>query len=151
MWFSTRIIDDGLYYLFAFSEERNAVRMFNLCRIENAVITEDDFQLPDNYDFSARSKGYFGAFITSKTTRYKIKAKGIARQALKERIWSEDQELKENLEEKTLYMTFSSTQEEKVLHWILSQGADIEPLEPAAFVEKWKKRILEMYNLIKEK
>lgn len=45
-------------------------------------------------------------------------------------------------------MTFSSTQEEKVLHWILSQGADIEPLEPAAFVEKWKKRVLAMYSLI---
>ena len=53
-----------------------------------------------------------------------------------------------NPEEKTVYMTFSSTQEEKVLHWILSQGADIEPLEPAAFVEKWKKRVLAMYSLI---
>ena len=142
------LMDDGLYYLFAFSEERNAVRMFNLCRIENAVITEDNFELPENFDFSVRSKGYFGAFITSKTTRYKIKAKGIARQALKERLWSEDQKFEEHPEEKTVYMTFSSTQEEKVLHWILSQGADIEPLEPAAFVEKWKKRVLAMYSLI---
>ncbi|WP_296830384.1 hypothetical protein [Treponema sp.] len=39
----------------------------------------------------------------------------------------------------------------KMLHWILSQGADIEPLEPADFVEKWREWVLEMYNLIKEK
>lgn len=141
------LLDDGLYYLFGFSEERNAIRMFNLSRIENALVTEDSFVLPENYDFSGRSKGRFGAFISAKSVKYKVRAQGIARQSIKERIWAEDQKFEESSDGKSIYMTFTSTQEEKILHWILSQGADIEPVSPAPFVEKWRKRILDMYKL----
>lgn len=141
------LMDDGLYYLFGFSEERNAIRMFNLSRIENIAVTEDTFVLPENYAFSGCSKGKFGAFISTKPVRYKVRAQGIARQSIKERVWAEDQKFEESPDGKSVCMTFTSTQEEKILHWILSQGADIEPVSPAPFVEKWRKRIMEMYKL----
>lgn len=142
------LLDDGLYYLFGYSEERSAVRMFNLSRIENVVITEDNFTLPNDYDFSDRIVGRFGTFISAKPVKYKIQARGIARQSIKERLWAEDQIIEDTPDGKSILMTFTSTQEEKILHWILSQGADIEPLSPAPFVEKWRKRIMDMYKLI---
>lgn len=145
------LLDDGLYYLFGYSEERKAVRMFNLSRIENVVLTEDYFTLPENYDFSGRSIGRFGTFISEKPVKYKIRAQGIARQSIKERLWAEDQIIEDTPDGKSILMTFTSTQEEKILHWILSQGADIEPTSPAPFVEKWKKRIMDMYKLINKK
>lgn len=141
------LMDDGLYYLFGFSEERNAIRMFNLSRIKNAVVTKDTFSLPDDYDFSSHSKGRFGAFISAKPVEYKIRAQGIARQSIKERLWAEDQKFEESPDGNSVFMTFTSTQEEKILHWILSQGADIEPIAPESFVEKWKERIMYMYKL----
>ena len=47
------LLDDGLCFLFGFCELRNAERLFCLSRIKNLIITDDNFTLPQDYEFSS--------------------------------------------------------------------------------------------------
>lgn len=140
------VMDDGQVYLLGFSEERNAERIFSLTRMSNMVITEDKFELPDNYDFSKRcGGGKFGFYFQEDKTKFKLRFMGIAQQVVKERLWADDQVI----EDKGDYveLTFTSNQQKKILDWVLSQGYTVKPLEPEWFVEFWKDSILKMSKL----
>ena len=43
------LLDDGVCFVFGFSEERNAVRLFSLNRIKNLALTKDSFTLPADF------------------------------------------------------------------------------------------------------
>ena len=65
-----------------------------------------------------------------------------AKEWVKERIWADDQQIEED--EYAVTITFSTKQLDEVLHWVLSQGHNAKPLEPASLVEKWKHHITKM-------
>ena len=44
-------------------------------------------------------------------------------------------------------LTFTSSQDDKILEWILSCGPDAKPVEPNEFVQRWKDKICEMAEL----
>lgn len=50
------ILDDGKYYLYGFSEERNDTRIFSLGNMQNLVITNSSFVLPHDYEFQKQPK-----------------------------------------------------------------------------------------------
>ena len=56
------VLDDGVCYLFGFDELRNAERIFSLVRMRNVIVTENVFELPEDYEFERHCKdGNFGA------------------------------------------------------------------------------------------
>jgi hypothetical protein len=55
---------------------------------------------------------------------------------VKERKWAADQIIQENDDGVTI--TFTSTQYDKVLGWVLSHGCRALPLEPERLVKDWK-------------
>ena len=66
------LFDTGAWYLYAYSEERAAMRLFSLSRIQKASLTNERFTLPKDFDYSGKNDGsYFGVFIGAKK-RYKI-------------------------------------------------------------------------------
>ena len=140
------VMDDGQVYLLGYSEEREAERMFSLTRMSNMVITKDQFELPDNFDFSKRcGGGKFGFYFQEDKTRFKIRFFDVARQVVKERLWADDQ----IIEDKGDYVdiTFTSNQQKKILDWVLSQGCIVKPLEPEWFVGLWKDAIVKMAKM----
>ena len=69
-----------MIFIYGHSEERGEVRVFNLNRIRNLELTEERFDLPDDFDFSSRcGGGKFGAFISADYTDFTIDFYGESR------------------------------------------------------------------------
>jgi predicted DNA-binding transcriptional regulator YafY len=136
------LFDRSDWYLFAYDEDREDMRMFALARISDVGITKKKFTIPANFDYrSLDGISYFGVYAGGKAYRFIIEIKGDTRW-IKERRWAEDQQI-----EKTSYgikLSFTSRQFEKVLEWVLHIGPSARPLSPKNLVERWKTTIQEM-------
>jgi hypothetical protein len=63
----------------------------------------------------------------------------------RERKWALDQKIEETKD--GLILSFTSTQYDKVVAWVLSRGASAKPLEPKVLVDEWKGCIRKMGEL----
>ena len=141
------VLDEGVCYLFGFDELRQAERIFSLVRMKNAIVTDEEFELPDNYDFESRCKdGNFGAVFSKKAEHYVIEFYNEARLLIREKIWADSQVFKE--EETKTTIEFDSSQFLKIKSWVLSNGCNAKPIQPEWLVKEWKRHISEMYSMI---
>jgi predicted DNA-binding transcriptional regulator YafY len=141
------LFDYGVWYLYGFAEERKNVRIFSLSKIKNAQLTRDVFNLPKDYryaDFSGDS--YFGVFIGQEKQRFVVDIYGESISFAEERQWAADQKINEKDDHITI--EFTSTQYDKVLHWVLSCGCNAVPKFPKKLVNQWKIHINEMKKLV---
>jgi predicted DNA-binding transcriptional regulator YafY len=144
------LFDTGVWYLYAYAEERGGIRMFSLSRIRNITVTNDTFRLPHNYDYSARVDGsYFGVFAGQEKERFRVVFYGDYVLWARERLWAADQKIEDTAE--GVVIDFSSTQYGKVLEWVLSKGAWAVPLEPARLVRDWEWNIGQMRKNLQKK
>ena len=133
------LFDDGSCFIFGYSYERNAERIFSLSRIKNLEVTSEHFDLPENFDFSSRcGGGKFGIFMSDKAVDFVIDLYNDAREIVKERILADNQKVTNFEEEERTRVEFSSTQTLRVMEWILSQGSHAVPISPDWFVDNWK-------------
>lgn len=136
------LMDEGLCLLFGYSEERKAERLFVLNRMCNLAVTDEHFELPENFEFSSRcGGGKFGAFMGDEVYDFVIDFYGDACSYVKECVWADNQEMVDYTDEEKTRMSFSSTQWLKVLEWVLSQGANAVPVSPDWFVDEWKSAV----------
>ncbi|MDR1616333.1 MAG: WYL domain-containing protein [Syntrophomonadaceae bacterium] len=134
------LFDNGAWFLYGFSVERSAVRMFSLSRMRGVRYTNEIFTLPSDFDFTRHTGGsYFGIFIGMTTYRFSIEFFHKAAIEVPERYWALDQDLQ--YRKNSVVLSFTSTQYDKVLEWLLSHGRDAQPLEPPKLVNDWKKHI----------
>ena len=144
------LFDNGLCFIFGYSYEREAERIFSLSRIKNLMVTSEHFDLPENYEFSNRcGGGKFGIFISDNCEDFVIDLYNDAREIVKEQLFSDNQTVIEFEEEQKTRITFSSTQTLRIMEWILSQGANAIPVSPDWFVDDWKMNIKNVVNKIK--
>ena len=142
------LLNDGAYFVFGFSQERNDERSFNISRMRNIIVTNEVFELPEDYEFENRcGGGKFGAFEAGEVAHYKIRFYNDATLYVKDYVWAKDQKIVD-IDENTIEITFSSTQYMKILEWILQQGCNAKPLEPKELVDQWKLQITEMLKMI---
>jgi len=131
------LFDSGVWYLYGFSEERKAVRVFSLSRIKNAVLTKDGFSLPDNFDYNeSAGNSYFGVFIGQEKNQFSIDFYEEVVLYTTERQWAADQKFTNT--EDGVNIKFTSTQYDKVLRWVLSYGCNAIPRKPQKLVDDWK-------------
>jgi predicted DNA-binding transcriptional regulator YafY len=131
------LFDAGLWFLYGYAEERKAIRVFSLSRMRNAILTKATFTLPPDYDYCSRADGSnFGVFAGNKKHRFSIEFYDESTLWVQERKWAADQVVKET--DEGVIITFTSTQYNKVLEWVLSRGRTAKPLEPKQLVEDWK-------------
>jgi predicted DNA-binding transcriptional regulator YafY len=143
------LFDNGLWYLYGFSEERQAVRMFSLTRMQNASVASEKFALPKDYDYNDKAAGsYFGVFAGRSNQHFRIAFYEESAIWVQERKWAADMAIEELEEGKQgVIVSFTSTQYEKVLEWALSQGCNARPLEPADLVEAWQDNARKMAEM----
>jgi predicted DNA-binding transcriptional regulator YafY len=140
------LFDNGLWYLYGYAEERKGIRIFSLCRIKNAVLTADRFTLPKDFDYRAGVSGsHFGIFAGQKKHRFKIAFYDYSVVWVQDRQWAEDQKITKS--EDGVIITFTSTQFDKVVEWVLSRGRTALPLEPELLVNVWQSHIEEMRKM----
>ena len=141
------LLDNGTCYLYGYDEEKQDDRLFVLRRMEEIRhVNNERFDLPAEYEFSLKH-GFskFGAYTFKEPVKYKIEFYGNTQIWISENKWADDQIL-ETTENKTT-LTFTSSQDDKILEWILSCGPDAKPIEPLDFVQRWKDKIREMAKL----
>jgi predicted DNA-binding transcriptional regulator YafY len=140
------LFDSGVWYLYAYAEERKGRRIFSLSRMKNAVLTKDHFLLPKNYNYTdVAGNSYFGVFIGQEKYNFSIDCFDYAESYATERQWAEDQKNIKN--DKGITMEFTSTQYDKVLQWVFSCGCSAIPRKPKELVDDWKSHIKEMHKL----
>ncbi len=136
------LLDRGRCFVFGYDENAdgdNKERLFGLKRIKNLSVTDETFELPEDYEFSSRcGEGRFGAFIGDDPSTFIVDFYGDAREYVKECIWAEDQKIEEFEEEEKTRITLTSRQVLPVKEWILAQGANAIPVSPDWFVDEWK-------------
>ncbi len=103
-------------------------------RIDEIEITEASFKYPDNFDFEKSFNQTFGV-IKEDAFQVKVEFSGYAAMYVRERIWSQDQEIVEKKDGK-IELRFTATSEEEVLSWILSYGHEARVLEPDWFLKE---------------
>jgi predicted DNA-binding transcriptional regulator YafY len=137
------LFDTGVWYLYGFSEERKDIRVFSLCRIKNITLTGDHFPLPKDFDYrTGNADSYFGVFTGQKRHRFKIAFYECSVVWVTDRQWAEDQKVVEA--DDGVIISFTSTQFDKVVEWVLSRGCTARPLEPELLVNVWQNNIDEM-------
>lgn len=143
------LMDDGIF-LFGYSEERCAERLFALSRIKNLVITDEMFELPEDFIFENRcGGGKFGAFVSDTKETYKIVFFEDARPLVRELVLSDDEKIEEDDVNECTYVTFSTTQSMKVLEWVLSLGYRAKPISPSSFVDTWIEEINQLKSILR--
>lgn len=149
LWPYQILLDDGTVYLFAHSEIHNVDFLYDLNKFEGVTITSEEFELPEDYDFTKRCKGgRLGAFSTDEVLNYEIEITGYSSYWIKEHKWADDQTF-EDIDDEDVIIRFSSCQHSKVMKLVLSLGSQAKPLAPESFVEKWKKEVKAMNKLLR--
>jgi len=144
------LFDAGVWYLYGFAEERKSIRVFSLCRIKNIVLTKDHFTLPRDFDYRAGNAGsFFGVFTGQKRLRFKIAFYDYSVVWVKDRQWADDQKITET--DDGVIISFTSTQFDKVVEWVMSRGCTAQPLEPESLVNAWRSNIDEMKKMAGKK
>ena len=141
------ILDNGVVYLFAYSEYADNIILYDLNFMADIIVTKEKFTLPKNYDFNNYSGGgRLGAFKEDKIQNFKIRFTGYAKDWMKYHKWANDQQVKAE-DQDSLTITFSSAQEFKVLREVLKWGTDAQPLAPKSLVKRWREEINGMYEM----
>lgn len=136
------LLDEGVCFVFGFSEERKAVRLFSLNRIKNLTLTKDSFTLPADFEFKTHcGGGKFGSFFANEADEFVIEFYDDARAFVKDCVWADDQRITDYDDENFTEIRFTSTQGMKIREWVLSQGWNAKPIAPQWFVDDWKKAI----------
>jgi predicted DNA-binding transcriptional regulator YafY len=137
------IFDKGRWIMYGILDDSSEPRLFSLSRMKDAVKTNGNFNLPENYDFRPLIGGsFFGIYHGDSVLSYKIRFSGRALPIIKERKWANDQTFAE--ENDSLTLMFSSTQFGDILHWVLNFGQDAVPLEPKELVDEWRENVKNM-------
>jgi predicted DNA-binding transcriptional regulator YafY len=140
------LFDTGVWYLYGYAEERKDIRVFFLQRIRNITLTGDRFALPKNFDYRLDNGGsFFGVFAGHEKMRFKVGFYANSVLWVQERLWAVDQKIEET--DDGVVISFSSTQYDKVLEWILSRGCTAQPFAPEKLVRDWQWHIDEMTKL----
>lgn len=141
------ILDNGVVYLFAYSEYADNIILYDLNFMADIIVTNEKFSLPKNYDFNNYSGGgRLGAFKEDKIKNFKIRFTGYAKDWMKYHKWANDQQIKSE-DQDSLTITFSSAQEFKVLREVLKWGTDAQPLAPKSLVKRWRDEIAGMHEM----
>ncbi len=141
------LLADGVCYVWGWDETADqesseGCRLFNLSRMKLVLVTKDSFTLPNDFEFESKcGGGKFGAFQDSNKNTYIIEFYKDSREYVKSCKWADDQKITDDEEKKCTTITFSASQHNSILEWVLAQGANAKPLAPKFLVKQWKDTI----------
>ena len=124
----------GEWYIIGRCHYKDALRVFGLSRIQRAVVSDDPFNLPADFDFQAQWHNHFG-IITSEE-QYEVRVLFTPDQApyVRERDWHPTQTFDDQTDGSTV-MAFTVPHLFEVKRWVLTWGKGAKVLEPPELVE----------------
>ena len=141
------------------------ILFLDFSKIDINNLCEETFSLPEDYESNSKyipllGKGKKSDISTLKLQGFDfnfneesiesdelvIKARNEAKEIFKNYKFSDDQEIKNNLEDDSLTVTLTPKCLD-VCKWLLSFGANITPISPQKVVMMWKEEVKKMYDI----
>ena len=123
-------------YLIGFDETASAMRTYKVERIRTATLTQDRYEIPDDFDpdrWLANSWGIWSSDSTP-SERVRLRFDAAVAHRVREAVWHRSQELAE-LPDGGVELRVTVAGIIEIRPWILSWGDGVEVLEPAALRE----------------
>lgn len=122
----------GLYVM-GYSQRARALRMFAVERIHAVDLTDDRFEMPQDFSWDTLSRRLFG-LIDEPPKTVRIWFSPDVAYLLKERQWHPTQSLKQQ-KDKSVIVTFQAGGLDEITSWVLSWGADAKVLSPPELIQ----------------
>ncbi|HEX7196930.1 MAG TPA: WYL domain-containing protein [Candidatus Limnocylindria bacterium] len=123
-------------YLIGHDEPAAAMRTYKVERIRSATLTNDRYEIPDDFDPDAWLANSWGIWSSDSTPTERVRLRFDAAIAhrVREAVWHRSQQLTE-LEDGGVELTVTVAGTVEIRPWILSWGEGVEVLEPPALRE----------------
>jgi predicted DNA-binding transcriptional regulator YafY len=121
--------NNGAPYLYAFCHLREENRIFRIDRIKELKLTEENFELPNDFSLADELDNAWGVEQGKKEMEVKVKFSGRAARFVPEYHWSDKQKIEEVNENEIIFKVKTGSREE-IKKWILAYGAEAEVLQP---------------------
>ncbi len=123
-------------YLIGWDEPAAAMRTYKVERIRSATVTQDRYEIPDDFDPDAWLANSWGIWSSDSTPTERVRLRFSADVAhrVREAVWHRSQELVE-LADGGVELTVTVAGTVEIRPWIMSWGDGVEVLEPTALRE----------------
>lgn len=135
----------GDLYFLGFCEKRKDILDFKICRIVSIMVTEDNFNIPENFSLEDYYSNCIGIYKEGEV-QIKLKIKYPYSIIISERIWVENQSIKE-IEDKAIIFEATMRGYTEIKSWILSMGRFVEVIAPDRLIDDIRKEIEELKNI----
>jgi predicted DNA-binding transcriptional regulator YafY len=133
---------DGTFYLIGHCKWIKGIRIFAVDRIKMLALTDEKFEVPDDFDIDDFMGSSFGAF-QGQPEKVRILFSADIAGYIKEKIWHESQKLHDNPDGSVLFEAdVACTKDFKA--WIMRWGAGAIVLEPEELRSEIRAETLEM-------
>ena len=139
---------EGGLYIFANMHEYNDVLILAVERIDDLIVTGDEYEYPEGFDPQALFETAFDLMTDDEPTEYKIWFSPQQARYIKQRTWSKTQTF-EDQEDGSTILTMTTSGMWDVKRWVLSHGAHAKVFEPAQLRKNIEQEILQMHNFYK--
>ena len=157
------IFGDGNWNLWCYDYGSRERRLFTLANMEGARFKtgkDNEFVLPDDFDFRRLTPGYFGTFHSGEDCVVRVRLRGYAAKYAMCRTWGGEQTV-ERISDDEIRLSFRTSQFPKggsaascaggpILSWILGWGEFAVPEAPAELVDIWRRRVSAMSAALEE-
>lgn len=125
----------GSLYLVAHSRDHDAVRHFNVDRIEEVDVSAFPFRVPQDFDLSQHLSGSFGVFHGDGDVQVVVKFAPEVARYVEESEWHASQKLRRQ-KDGSLTAEFQLSSTAEIKQWILSFGRHAEAISPRELREE---------------
>jgi predicted DNA-binding transcriptional regulator YafY len=125
---------DGAFYLVGNCGLREDIRIFALDRIKSLTLTDETFEMPEDFRVEDFMRTSFGVFH-GKPQKVKIRFAAEVAGYISEKIWHETQKIVPQKDGSILFEARVAGTEE-IKFWLMTWGAKAEVLSPAALREE---------------
>lgn len=131
---------DGALYVVGESEQRQAIRVFRVDRIERAALREGRFEVPEKFDLEEFLGEGFG--VCHEDRMYDVRIEFGPRNApwIREREWHPSQRIEE-VKGGGLILNMRVAGLQDVLWWVLSFGSGARVLGPGELMERVREEV----------
>jgi predicted DNA-binding transcriptional regulator YafY len=133
---------DGGFYLIGHCKWRDGIRIFAIDRIKKIHLTDETFEVPEEFDVDAFMRSSFGVYH-GKPEKVKVLFCADIAEYIKEKIWHETQKLRDNPDGSVLFeANVACTKEFKA--WVMRWGSNAIVLEPKRLRDEIQNEAVEM-------
>jgi predicted DNA-binding transcriptional regulator YafY len=135
---------DGTFYLIANCGLREDIRIFALDRIKALEMTDEIFEMPQDFDFNAFMKSSFGVFH-GQPVRVRIWFAADIAGYIREKTWHETQNIAPQSDGSIIFEAEVAGTEE-IKYWVLKWGAKARVLAPGSLREETRREVKAMLD-----